>query len=141
MKMNWGYGIMIFYICFASTLIFVLIQSFGVKHNLVVDNYYEHDLSFQSTIDKRNNQIKSNNILIKTKKKDNQIEFNFLNAESLKGNIQFYRPSNKDEDFTIKIEENTFTFNTKNMSKGKWKVKVDWQDTNALYYHEKDIYL
>lgn len=132
---------MIFYICFASTLIFVLIQSFGVKHNLVVDNYYEHDLSFQSTIDKRNNQIKSNNILIKTKKKDNQIEFNFLNAESLKGNIQFYRPSNKDEDFTIKIEENTFTFNTKNMSKGKWKVKVDWQDTNALYYHEKDIYL
>jgi hypothetical protein len=141
MKMNWGYGIMIFYICFASTLIFVLIQSFNVKHNLVVDNYYDDDLSYQTTIDKRNNYLRSNNIIIKTKKKEDQIEFNFIRTKSLSGNIHFYRPSNKDEDFVIPILESTFTFDTKDISNGKWKVKIDWQDDNVFYYHEKDIYL
>lgn len=141
LKFNWGHGITIFYIIFASTLIFVLIQSRKVKHNLVVDEYYKEDLKYQSTYDKLKNQILSNNIIIKTNKKNQQIEFNFLKAENPEGIIHFYRASDKDQDFNLPIESNNFTFETKALNKGKWKLKIDWKVEDQLYYHEKDIYL
>ncbi|MBT8234446.1 MAG: hypothetical protein HKO66_16865 [Saprospiraceae bacterium] len=138
-KLNWGQGIFIFYLFFTCTLIFVLFQSMQVKHNLVVDDYYKEDLAYQSQIDKIKNQKLSNNLIVKTSKKDNKITFNFLDAESLKGQIHFYRPSDKNKDFKIDINENNFSYDTQKMIKGKWTLKIDWQDKSNNYYHEKEI--
>ena len=52
MKINWGTGIAIFYTLFASVLVMVVIKSKQYDHSLVVDNYYEEDLHYQSHFDK-----------------------------------------------------------------------------------------
>ena len=141
MKINWGYGITIFYIFFASTLVFVVIQSRKVNHNLVVENYYNEDITYQKHLNKKRNFEKSNNVIVKRKYQNEEIEFKFLTTESVSGQIHFYRPSNKEDDLYIPINSNILNFNTSKLKKGRWKIKIDWQDNERQYYHEKDITL
>ena len=50
--MNWGTGIAIFYGTFMVIMITFVIKSRSVDHSLVMDNYYEEDINYQSHMDK-----------------------------------------------------------------------------------------
>ena len=58
MKINWGTAIVIAFVCFISFIMyFVISMSTNKKyeHDLVVEDYYQQELKFQSDIDKETN--------------------------------------------------------------------------------------
>ena len=52
-KFNWGHGILLFFIIFVGSMLTVLWLSFGVDHSLVRDDYYDEDIHYQETFDKK----------------------------------------------------------------------------------------
>jgi hypothetical protein len=57
-----------------------------------------------------------------------------------KGKVTFFRPSDKKLDFTIPIKQiSLFTYSTKLLQKGRWKVQVTWYDGALEYYLEDEF--
>ncbi|MEE9437524.1 MAG: FixH family protein [Saprospiraceae bacterium] len=138
---HWGHGIAIFYTIFVIAVISALVASMGIDHSLVVDNYYEKDLAYQSHYDKTVNNLNDDNLNIEYDNIAKSISFNFSNSKKLNGTIHFYRPSNKTEDFIKNIDSNHIEISSKNMSNGKWLVKVDWIENGKPYYKEEELYI
>jgi len=146
MKFSWGVGIALTYILFVIVVIILVLFSSSKDVNLVTDDYYAKELIYQEQIEK----------IERTKNLDEQllinisgdsINFHFpkiFNASEIKGNILFYRPSNRNMDTYYKIELNSdyiFSVNVKEFLNGLWKIKVDWNMNNTEYYNEKIIML
>ena len=137
-KINWGTGIFIFYSFFAATLFYQVYKSTQYDNSLVVDNYYEKDLSYQETIDKLKNsnalttalQIHYYDIL-------QLVELEFpTEFENITGTIQFYRASNKKEDVTLPIElggDKCMNIYIRTLKPGLWKIEVDWVGDSTPY--------
>lgn len=144
MKINWGTGIAIFYCLFMTTMIYLVYQSIQYDRNLVVENYYEKDLQYQSHLDKLSNATRLKvDLKIVQEKEDNQIRFSFPKELSeVKGDILFYRPSDNSKDFQSKIlvnENHEFIVPTNQMLSGGWKVKVNWKGDEIPFYKEVNI--
>lgn len=144
MKFNWGTGITLFYSLFMMTMIYMVYQSTQVNRNLVVDNYYEKDLQYQSHLDKLNNtSTLKNDLGIFQNKKENYLRFSFpKELADVKGDILFYRPSDNSKDFNQSIElDETYEIKipTSELQKGIWKVKVNWEGNEIPYYKEATI--
>ena len=146
MKFNWGTGIALFYLLFMSTMIYFVYQSTQHDRNLVVDNYYEKDLQYQSHLDKLNN---AKNLKIDLKVVQNYeekyIRFSFpTDFSEVEGEILFYRPSDQSKDFTTKIqlnENNELVVPTSEMLAGGWQVKVDWTGDKIPFFKKVNIHI
>lgn len=137
-KINWGTGIFLFYTFFAITLFYQVYKTTQYDHSLVVDNYYEKDLSYQSTLNKLNNsnaletplQVNYYDIL-------QLVELEFpQEMKNITGNILFYRPSNKKEDVRLPIEvgmDNCVNVFIRTLKPGLWKIEVDWIGDGTPY--------
>ena len=143
MKLNWGSGIGAVYIFFVmATLVMVFIF---MNQDVVLESkdYYERGIKYQERIE----QIKNTRSLpeqLDITVSYEKIELRFpkiFDTNEIKGEIEFYRPSNSKNDFSVKISTdsiNTQFVNTSALEKGLWKVKVDWH-TNALSYFDEKI--
>ena len=144
MKINWGTGIAIFYSLFMATMIYMVYQSTQHDRNLVIENYYEKDLQYQSHLDriKNANALKSD-LKIVQHKEENLVRFSFpKELVEVKGDILFYRPSDNKQDFKTKIQldnNQEFIFPTTTLQKGGWKIKVDWEGDKTPFYKEVAI--
>ena len=79
MKFNWGTGITLFYITFMFTMIFMVYQSTLVERNLVVENYYEKDLQYQSHLDKlKNSSTLKKDLGIFQNKEEKYLRFSYF---------------------------------------------------------------
>jgi len=136
---NWGHGITVFYLIFVSVVATALISSFSVDHSLVVEEYYNEDLAYQSRFNKIKNNLQSDNITIEVK--DDHVLIAFPDDKEVKGTIHFYRASDKSKDFTKTIKKNHEIFTKDNIDSGKWSVKVDWTSDNESYYIEQVIFI
>lgn len=144
MKFNWGTGIAIFYTLFVLVLVFAVIKSTTVDHSLVMEDYYQKDLEYQSHIDKEvNAQGLETDLQIGYSDTDRLIRFQFpLELGSASGTILFFRPSDKAFDFEVAIQPNETgeqVVPADKMLPGLWKVKVDWSAGGTAYYKEDTI--
>lgn len=138
MKISWGTGIFLFYTFFATTLFYQVYKSTQYDHSLVVENYYEKDLTYQSTLDKLNNSA-----ALKTPLKINYYEVLELvelafptEMENITGSILFYRASNKKEDVQLPISlgmDKCMNVFVRTLKPGVWKVEVDWIGNGTPY--------
>ena len=145
MKFNWGTGLTIFFIIFVSTLVFVLYQAFQQDNSLVMDNYYEEDIKYQQQYDKIKNTSE-----LTTKVK---VDFDGAKGEILltfppdstaitTGNVWVYHPADKSADtkydFSLN-KTNVYQIKVDQMTKGRLKVKIDWERAGVKYYQEEEI--
>lgn len=140
-KFHWGHGITIFYIVFVSVVIFALYASMQVDHGLVVEDYYQKDLEYQTQLDKMNSSIQKDDISVLYKNEDQKVIINIGSTDRIKGTVHFYRPSDKTKDITRPLDSAHFEYNTKEMIRGKWIIKVDWTENNRAYYHEHVVFI
>lgn len=144
-KFNWGTGLAIVIILFLIVSIgqVVLIHTL-VDYDLVEEEYYDAEIKYQEKIDK----IKRTEALpeqLQINLTGNTIEFKFpslFKPESVNGNILFYKPSDDllDETLEIKLDErNRASIDTKELSTGLWKIKVEWSVNDVSYYNEKSM--
>ncbi len=142
MKLNWGSGIAIFYISFAIIMVVMVMYSKTLDNSLVVDDYYDKDLQYQTHIDKLSNTsklAKDLELTLDATKQTLTLEFP-KDFTSVTGTVWFYRADDKSKDVTSGIEvnsENIMGFDLTRFTPGKWTVKIDWQGDGTPFYKEQ----
>jgi nitrogen fixation protein FixH len=119
-------------------------QSTLVERNLVVENYYEKDLQYQSHLDKlKNSSTLKKDLGIFQNKEEKYLRFSFpKELADIKGDILFYRPSDSSKDFNTEIkinDEHELRIPTSELQSGVWKIKVNWEGDKRSYYKEATI--
>ncbi|MCT4630803.1 FixH family protein [Winogradskyella sp.] len=146
MKINWGTAIVIAFVGFIGFIMYFVVNMATddkYDHDLVVDDYYQKELEFQSEIDKeKKSKALKTNITWKKTKEGIVIEFpKDLDFKEIKGSVFLYRPSNKRLDFEIPISLSDFNLliPDNNLLDGRWNIKVDWTYKNNTYLYKKGI--
>ena len=145
-KFNWGTGIFIFYSLFAISLFYQVYKTTQYDRSLVVDNYYEEDLAYQSRFDQiKNSQDLAEKLIIQLNNEDKTISLHFpKDKKEIKGKVLLYRPSDKSMDRLLPIDlnsENEMRIATDNFATGRWKVKVEWEAGGQSYFDKRAIYI
>lgn len=143
--MNWGKGIALVLIIFVLGLAFLVYKTTEVTSEMVTENYYEKELSYQEIIEgKKNIQQLSEKIEINIK--DGKLVVSFpkeLTQEDIKGSILFYRPSDPKKDRTtdIQLKNHTQEIDLQNFVTGNYQAQITFSVNDKKYYFEKDIYV
>ncbi len=144
MKISWGYRVMFLYVGFAGLIIYFVTRSMNEKVDLVTPDYYAQELKFQDKIESinRNNELTS---ALSIDYSDAGIIITYpsdLQNKTITGAINIFRPSDKSKDQTIEItpdKEMKQIINTTSLSKGMYRIKVDYEVDGSGYYSEKQI--
>src|SRR5215212_3969619 len=94
MKLNWGSGIAIVYTVFAGSMILFAVKASQQKNDLVIDNYYDEAVNYQTKIDaEHNNNVSGDQLKIEYRENENLIAISFSEKQKpIKGEISFYKP-------------------------------------------------
>jgi len=146
MRINWGTGITVFYLTFMATMLLMVYRSTQQDINLVVDNYYEKDLSYQSHLDRINNtRSLKTDLKIDYQKEGDIVRFIFPEEiEKVAGEVLLYRASDAKQDvlYQISLDQNhEYILPTVDLQKGNWKIKVDWTGDQTPFYKETNLQL
>ena len=146
MKIHWGHGITIaIALCMIAILSLVFITS-KEKIDLVTEEYYPKELIYEQQLVKlRNTENLAEKIFITTSGSIT-VQFPDLGSlnDSIRGEILFYRPSDKMLDKQIKIKPDSnlqMVFDRRMFNNGKYEVIIDWSDSRKLYLQKETIYL
>jgi nitrogen fixation protein FixH len=146
MKINWGTGIVIALALFISFILFFVIRmnmDDKSNHDLVTEEYYKQELTFQRDLDAQNNAINTNNNLIVEKTPEGLLVTfpENLEFEKVKGTVSLYRPSNKqlDFDFPISLSNTNLLVPDKRLLDGRWDIKVSWNYKDEEFLSKKSI--
>lgn len=146
MKISWGTAIVMAIVSFISFIMFFVITMStdeAYSHDLVVEEYYKTELTFQDQLDKTQNAtLLSENIKLEKTSEGMVITFpEELEFSKIKGNVFLYRPSNKQLDFEIplSLSTNQLLVPDKNLLGGRWNIIIDWTYGEEAYYFKEDI--
>lgn len=141
---NWGTGIFIFLVIFFIAIFSFIIFAFQQNTDLVEDDYYPKEITYQDHIDKiQNLEELGQEIFIENQDQMIILHFPGLFDQELIGEILFYRPSDANMDKAVKIdvdEHNKQFISTKELGVGKYTIKVDWIHNGIEYYQELFYY-
>ena len=141
MKFNFGTAIFAFLTVFICTLVFVVLKSRTIDHSLVADNYYDEDIHYQMKFDKISRS--TGDQMVRLNDSENKLVFQFAANTAPNGTISFYRPSDKSLDFSKNIsldDKKQMVFSKNEIAKGKWRIKVDWEEKEETYYKEFEFF-
>jgi nitrogen fixation protein FixH len=138
--MNWGKSIILCFVLFATFVGFMAYKMATAKVDLVRKDYYQKEIDYQNHINQVNNSLALKTNKIMTYLPENQaLRIGFPTPVS-KGEVLFFRPSDKALDFTVPIQRiSLFSYSTKLLQKGRWKVQVTWSDGALEYYVEDEF--
>ena len=144
MKINWGSGIAIFYVVFASVLLFSVYKSTTYDNSLVEENYYAKDIAYQEHYNKLVNakSLKQDLKVIELPQKQSVAFYFPKELGKPSGKIHFFCPSHSNLDFELEVDtdgEATQYIPIEDLKKGLWKVKVDWQADGKAFYKEEAL--
>ena len=139
-------GIVIAIVVPIILLIVFIIYSSQNSFKLVERDYYQKEINYQSQIDRetRTNQL-SQKVNIYNDGEEVVLQFpSIFSPEDINGAIIFFRPSDSNLDFSVKIELNQDglqSISSTNLRKGVWVVKIFWNNQQNEYYSEKRIFV
>ena len=143
MKLNWGKGIIVVYTVFMIIVLGTVAFTTTVDVDLVADDYYEQEIKYQNEIDKKDRTNKlTEQVEIILEKENLKISYPKIFANRVSGKINFYRPSDEKLDLILDIKTDTTGLQyvpIEKLTKGLWKIKVDWSHSNEQYLNEKII--
>lgn len=140
--MNWGFNIGAFYIFFVVVMLTTVLILMKHDVGLVTNDYYAKEIAYQEQIDKTN-RTKELTEQLEINVEREYIKFSFpkmFGFDPIGGTIHFYRPSDKQKDFTKKIDLDSYgiqLIETGKLEKGLWKIKIDWNVRNNSYFNEQ----
>jgi hypothetical protein len=148
MKINWGTGIVIAFALFISFIMYFVISvqvNSKYDNELVVEEYYKHDAKFgDELLRAQNANDLAQKPLIKTTSEGVTIVFPAVYIpKNIKGNVGFYRSSNKKFDFSVPIVLSASSLNVpkSKLLGGRWEVNMEWQYQGKQYLTKEIIYI
>lgn len=146
MKISWGTAIVMAIISFIAFIMFFVITMMtddAYSHDLVVEEYYKTELTFQEQLDKTQNAtLLSENITLKRTSEGVVITFpQELEFSKIEGNVFLYRPSNKqlDSEIPLSLSTHQLLVPDKSLLGGRWNIIIDWEYQGEKYYFKEDI--
>ena len=146
MKLNWGFGILIFVLLFMAFILTLVYRCSLQKVDLVSEKYYEQELKYQQQVDKLNNTAAMNGKLsVAFNKVQDAITVMYpasTDLANLSGSINVFRPDDAALDFKIHAQagqEYSQVIPVSKLKKGLWKVQVSWVSAGTAYYQEEKI--
>jgi hypothetical protein len=142
--MNWGYKIMIVIFGFIMTMLGMVYIAFQQTNEMMDKNYYAKEIKYQSTIDAANNlnQVSRENIIFQN---NGNVEIYIprsLSSDFNDGFVEFIRNDNESKDIKMPFKTNensTFELGKAKFSKGQYKARVSWKNSETNYYKEQII--
>lgn len=141
--MSWGTKTVLTIVIFVTGIMTMVFISMSQKIDLVTENYYEKDLVYQNEIDKINNtlELEKKPEIIKTSNIAAIIFPENVTPDS--GNILLYKPADEKQDKVIRFSElkdNRLDINFAEMTKGFWRIKINWVVKNKEFIIEESFY-
>lgn len=141
--MNWGKSIILVFVVFAGFIGSMVYRMNRQQVDLVSDNYYQDEITYQQHIDRVTN-ARHRPSLTMTYQADRQQVVFALPGALQKGEITFYRPADRQQDFRVRIPGAPATrqvVRTGALAKGYWRVQFTWSDGQREYYDEEQLFL
>lgn len=142
---NWGTGITLAFIAFASFMLTLVYKSTQVQIDLVADDYYAQEVAYQGRIESiRNARQLSEPIQVKINPENQNIDFQFPKINITKGKINFFRPSDAAQDRTLEIALNANygqSVPLKSLQSGHWRLKIEFESGGKRFYDEQTLYV
>lgn len=145
MKLPWPAYVALTFGLFMAFIVVLVIKTYHVNNELVAEDYYQQELDYQHTIDKRRHvQPALQPHWVQHK---NQLIVTFPNGASLgktTGIIAFYRPSDASKDIKVPLsidQEGQQVFPIALFTKGLYLAKVDWEQSGISFYDEQELHL
>ncbi|RMA58725.1 FixH family protein [Ulvibacter antarcticus] len=146
MKINWGTGIVIAIVLFMSFILFMVIKMTTqdeFSHDLVVEEYYQKELAYQTEIDAEEN-LSDFTRKIYGKKTEAGWLLTFpdeLRNSTIDGTVFLYRPSNKQLDFQfpMKLSDVNLLIPNERLLDGRWNITVEWKLNEKNYMYKESI--
>lgn len=144
MKISWGYRVTILYVGFAALIIYFVTRSVNEKVDLVTPDYYAQELKYQDKIESitRTNELANSMVIDYNETGLNLLFPSDFKGKKIEGNIHLFRPSDNSKDVNIIIATDgnlAQNVSTEDLTKGLYRVKVDYTVDGASYYSEKQI--
>ncbi|MGI0105172.1 FixH family protein [Salinimicrobium sp. WS361] len=146
MKISWGTSLVLAIFSFIAFIMFFVITMITDKaysHDLVVEEYYKNELTFQEQLDKtKNASLLSENIQLEQTSEGLVISFpQKLEFASIKGNVFLYRPSNKqlDSEIPLSLSSHQLLVPDSRFIDGRWNIIIDWEYKGEKFYFKEDI--
>lgn len=146
MKISWGTSLVLAIFSFIAFIMFFVITMITDKaysHDLVVEEYYKNELTFQEQLDKtKNASLLPENIHLKKTTEGLLISFpKELEITSIKGNVFLYRPSNKqlDSEIPLSLSSHQLLVPDSRFIDGRWNIIIDWDYKGEKFYFKEDI--
>jgi hypothetical protein len=144
-RFHWGWAIALFYSLFVITMLVIVVKSFTVDNALVVENYYDYDITYQEHADKKANT--------RALEKDLEFEHDRVNKvfkivypanfTEYSGSVLFYKPDNKKLDFEVVVNPDQSKVQSIDLSEivgGYWRIKINWNGDGTAFYKEHSIF-
>ncbi|GAA4281091.1 FixH family protein [Gaetbulibacter aestuarii] len=146
MKWNWGTGIVLAFAGFMSFILYFIISVMVDKnydYDLVTEDYYGEELSYQESINKLKNAENLNENLRYEHTADGLVIYfpETMKPEAIGGEILLYRPSNKHLDFKtpIVLSGHSLLIPEDKLVSGRWDLSVDWHYENTNYLYKQNL--
>ncbi len=128
---------------FIIILVVAMTTDKNFNHDLVTEEYYKQELSFQDQLNREaNSQNLVENIDVVKTPDGILIKFPYnLDFKRIEGELFLYRPSNKEQDFTIplNLSQHEMIVPKRFLEKGRWNIEIDWSYEEESYYYKKEL--
>lgn len=136
MKFHWGHGIIATLIVFFILIGYAVISALNIDYQLVDEDYYGRELSFQQELDKMNNAESLGEFKVSQTADSIKIEFPeaLVNVEST-GKALFFSPSNQsnDKEFSFSTTQANLAYSKSEINKGKYNLYLEFTANNTNY--------
>jgi hypothetical protein len=139
----WPIGLVAWFVFFIGIIIWFVIKSLGMNHDLVVQDYYAEGLHHEDRMI----------ALSRTRALEHppSIETDWENhrlivrtPEMANGAVlTLYRPSDASMDLQYALQDNGVpsVVSTLEIHPGKWQAKIHWTTNEVAYYHQEDLFI
>ena len=142
-KWNWGTGITLFIILFMGFTLWRVYRTTQHPVMLVEKDYYPHGLQYQQRIDERHNArlLKSKFLVFQ---QNNEVVVHFPAVYPDTSSFTFFRPSDANYDLSFPFHPDSLGLMhlpTSKFEKGKYVLKIYWEEKGKKYYVEKNFFM
>ncbi len=144
--MNWGYRIFAFYTGFVALTIFMVYSAFQHNVNLVTADYYERELEYQKIIDgAKNVNAAEEKVAISLSSDELTVVLPAINPAQIPlqdVELWLYNEADGSRDVIASFDEamtNRFILPLGESQKGRYVLKVKWEQSNTPFYFEKPM--
>ncbi|HNQ00459.1 MAG TPA: FixH family protein, partial [Bacteroidia bacterium] len=130
MKINWGWGIVIFLIVFMTFILQFVYRCTQQRVDLVSEKYYENEIKYQQRIEMNKNTAALDTAL-RISLNQGKVAIEYPSAKGARsGNITFFKPDDSRQDKIVAIDSTSGStkqlVDVANLKKGWWNVQVQW---------------